>query len=84
VDAVVEGSVMREGNRIRVHAQLIRAATDEHFWSKEYDRELPDVLALESDVAQAIATRYSSPSPGRNARDSSPLVRCHRKPTTVT
>jgi TolB-like protein len=57
VDAVVEGSVMREGYRIRVHAQLIRAATDEHFWSKEYDRELPDVLALESDVAQAIADK---------------------------
>ena len=55
VDAIVEGSVMREGNRIRVHAQLIRAATDAHFWSEEYDRELPDVLALESDVAQSIA-----------------------------
>lgn len=46
---------MREGNRIRVHAQLIRAATDAHFWSEEYDRELPHVLALESDVAQSIA-----------------------------
>ncbi len=57
VDAVVEGSVMREGNRIRVHAQLIRAATDEHFWSEEYDRELPDVLALESEVAQSIANK---------------------------
>ena len=55
VDALVEGSVMREGNRIRVHAQLIRAATDEHFWSEAYDRELRDALALESDVAQAIA-----------------------------
>ena len=40
---------IREGNRIRVHAQLIRAATDEHFWSEEYDRELRDVLALQSD-----------------------------------
>ena len=55
VDALVEGSVIREGNRIRVHAQLIRGATDEHFWSKTYDRELRDVLALESDVAQSIA-----------------------------
>ena len=35
VDALVEGSVMREGNRIRVHAQLIRASTDEHFWSED-------------------------------------------------
>jgi TolB-like protein len=57
VDAVVEGSVMRAGNQIRVHAQLIRAATDEHFWSESYDRDLRDVLALQSDVAQAIARK---------------------------
>jgi pentatricopeptide repeat protein len=57
VDAVVEGSVMRVGNQIRVHAQLIRAATDEHFWSESYDRDLRDVLALQSDVAQAIARK---------------------------
>ena len=57
VDAVVEGSVMREGSRIRVHAQLIRGATDEHFWSETYDRELRDVLSLQSDVAQSIARR---------------------------
>src|SRR5262249_4602399 len=50
-------SVMREGSRVRVHAQLIRGATDEHFWSEAYDRELRDVLALESDVAQSIARR---------------------------
>jgi pentatricopeptide repeat protein len=55
VDAVLEGSVMRDGNRIRVHAQLIRAATDEHFWSESYDRELRDVLAMDADVAQAVA-----------------------------
>jgi len=57
VDAMVEGSVIREGGRVRVHAQLIRAATDEHFWSETYDRELGDALALESEVAQAIAGR---------------------------
>jgi len=57
VDAIVEGSVIRDGNRIRVHAQLIRAATDEHFWSEAYDRELRDVLTLQSDVAQSIAQR---------------------------
>jgi TolB-like protein/DNA-binding winged helix-turn-helix (wHTH) protein/Flp pilus assembly protein TadD len=57
VDAVVEGSVMREGSRIRVHAQLIRAASDEHFWSESYDRELRDVLAMDADVAQAIARK---------------------------
>ena len=57
VDVIVEGSVIREGNRIRVTAQLIRGTTDEHFWSETYDRELPDVLALQSDVAQAIARK---------------------------
>ena len=55
VDAVVEGSVIRQGNRIRVHAQLIRASTDEHIWADEYDGELEDVLTLESEVAQSIA-----------------------------
>jgi TolB-like protein/DNA-binding winged helix-turn-helix (wHTH) protein/Tfp pilus assembly protein PilF len=57
VDAIVEGSVIREGSRVRVHAQLIRGATDEHFWSETYDRDLGDVLALESEVAQAIARK---------------------------
>lgn len=57
VDALVEGSVIREGNRVRVHAQLIRAATDEHFWSENYDREMQDALTLESEVAQAIAQK---------------------------
>jgi len=55
VDAIVEGSVIREGGRIRVQAQLIRASTDQHFWSEAYDREMRDVLSLQSDVAQAIA-----------------------------
>jgi TolB-like protein/tetratricopeptide (TPR) repeat protein len=57
VDAIVEGSVMREGNRIRVTAQLIRAATDEHFWSQTYDRELRDVLNVQSELAQSIAEK---------------------------
>jgi TolB-like protein len=57
VDALVEGSVIRQGGRVRVHAQLIRGATDEHFWSETYDRDLGDVLALESEVAQSIARK---------------------------
>src|SRR5262249_42577712 len=57
VDAIVEGSVIRDGSRIRVHAQLIRGKTDEHFWSEEYEREVRDALTLESDVAQAIAKK---------------------------
>ena len=57
VDALVEGSVIREGSRIRVTAQLIRGATDEHFWSETYDRDLRDAFALQSEVAQSIAGR---------------------------
>jgi pentatricopeptide repeat protein len=57
VDALVEGSVMLEGNRIRVTAQLIRGSTDEHFWSQTYDRELQDVFTLQSDLTQAIAEK---------------------------
>jgi TolB-like protein/DNA-binding winged helix-turn-helix (wHTH) protein/Flp pilus assembly protein TadD len=57
VDAIVEGSVIREGNHVRVTTQLIRGATDEHFWSQTYDRELGDALALQSDLAQSIAEK---------------------------
>ncbi len=57
VDAIVEGSVIREGDRVRVHAQLIRAATDEHFWSETYDRNLGDALELQSQVAESIAEK---------------------------
>jgi TolB-like protein/Flp pilus assembly protein TadD len=57
VDAVVEGSVIRDGSRIRVSAQLIRGATDTHLWSETYDREMRDALTLESELAQAIAEK---------------------------
>ena len=57
VDAVVEGSVMKEGDRIRVTAQLIRGATDQHFWSETYDREMRDALTLESELALSIAKK---------------------------
>jgi TolB-like protein/Flp pilus assembly protein TadD len=59
VDAVVEGSVVRENNRIHVTAQLIRAATDEHFWSETYDREMRDALTLQSELAQTIAEKVA-------------------------
>jgi serine/threonine-protein kinase len=55
VDAVVEGSVQRAGDRVRITAQLIHAATDEHLWSESYDRDLRDVLRLQSEVARTIA-----------------------------
>jgi tetratricopeptide (TPR) repeat protein len=54
VDAVVEGSVMRSGDRVRVTAQLIDAKTDRHLWARSYERDLRDILALQSDVARSI------------------------------
>jgi TolB-like protein/DNA-binding winged helix-turn-helix (wHTH) protein/Tfp pilus assembly protein PilF len=55
VDAVVEGSVGRSANKVRIRAQLVRAAPEEHLWAESYERDLPDVLALQRDVAKAIA-----------------------------
>ena len=55
VRAVIEGSVIRSGDRIRITAQLIQGDTDVHLWSGTFDRELRDVLELQSEVAQSIA-----------------------------
>ncbi len=55
VDGIVEGSVMRSGNRVRITAQLLHAPTDKHLWAEAYERDLGDVLRLQNDVAQAIA-----------------------------
>jgi TolB-like protein/Tfp pilus assembly protein PilF len=55
VDAVVEGSVLRAGDRVRITAQLIHAPTDRHLWAEDYERPLRDVLSLQSEVARAIA-----------------------------
>lgn len=53
---VVEGSIRRSGNRVRIVAQLIDALTDEHIWADTYDRDLTDIFAIQSDVALNIAT----------------------------
>ncbi len=55
VEAVVEGTVVRSGNRVRIAGQLIHARTDTHLWAKNYESDLRDILAVQSDVAQAIA-----------------------------
>jgi TolB-like protein/tetratricopeptide (TPR) repeat protein len=54
VDGVVEGSVQRSGERVRITAQLIRAATDEHLWAEEYERDSRDVLVMEEEIARDI------------------------------
>ena len=55
VDAVVEGSVMRVGDKVRITAQLIDAPADRHLWAKSYERDSRDVLALQDELASAIA-----------------------------
>ncbi len=55
VDGIIEGSALHSGNRVRITAQLIQASSDTHVWGKSYERDLRDVLALQGEVAQAIA-----------------------------
>jgi TolB-like protein/class 3 adenylate cyclase/Flp pilus assembly protein TadD len=57
---VVEGSVQRAGNRVRVNAQLIDARTDKHLWGQTYDRDLADVFAIQSEVARTIADQLQA------------------------
>jgi len=55
VDAVVEGTVLRSGDRVRITAQLIDASTDKHLWSQSYEGEVRDTLTLQNEVARAVA-----------------------------
>ncbi|HVA79462.1 MAG TPA: adenylate/guanylate cyclase domain-containing protein [Candidatus Binataceae bacterium] len=69
VDAVVEGSVMRSGDKVRVTAQLIDARADKHLWAKSYERNSRDVLAMQDDIALAIAHEINVElTPGEQAR----------------
>ena len=69
VDAVVEGTVQRSGDRVVVRAQLIHAATDRHLWVQTYTRDVRDVLDLQSEIAQAIAREvHIQLTPGEQAR----------------
>ncbi|MGD8698752.1 MAG: FlgO family outer membrane protein [Gemmatimonadales bacterium] len=73
--AVVEGTVRRSADRVRVTAQLIAAESDEHLWAETYDRVLEDVFAVQSDVAENIARAlHAELTPGERER-------LHRKPT---
>lgn len=92
VDAIVEGSVRRDGDRVRITAELIEARTDQHLWTESYDRDLSDILSLQSQVAAAIANEIraklspsimGTPSPSsRSALDPSLLETAN--PTAVT
>jgi TolB-like protein/Tfp pilus assembly protein PilF len=69
VGAILEGSVRREGNRVRLNVQLIEAATDHHLWAEIYERDLTDVFALQSALSQEIASQLKAKlSPGEKER----------------
>ena len=55
VSTILEGSVRKSGNRVRLNVQLINAVNDEHIWAEDYDRDLTDVFAIQTDLAQKIA-----------------------------
>ena len=75
VSNVLECSVRRSGNKVRVNVQLIDANTDEHLWANDYDRDVTDVFAIQTDLAQKIATELRAKlSPGEKAQ-------IERKPT---
>jgi TolB-like protein/class 3 adenylate cyclase/Tfp pilus assembly protein PilF len=66
---VMEGSVQRAGNRVRVNAQLVDARTDKHLWAETYDRDLADMFAIQSEIAEAIAQQLKAKlSPQEKAR----------------
>jgi TolB-like protein/Flp pilus assembly protein TadD len=69
VSTLLEGSVRRIGNRVRVNVQLIDASSDEHIWAEDYDRDLTDVFAIQTDLAQKIASALQAKlSPTEKAR----------------
>ncbi|HEY4283070.1 MAG TPA: tetratricopeptide repeat protein [Chthoniobacterales bacterium] len=75
VSAILEGSVRREGNKVRVNVQLINANNDEHIWANNYDRDLTDVFAIQTDLAHEIADALQAKlSPSEKAQ-------LERKPT---
>ena len=57
VDGIVEGTVQRSGDRVRITVQLLQAASDKHLWAKGYERDVRDAFALERELAQEIVDR---------------------------
>src|SRR5213075_3091121 len=72
---VLEGSVQRVANKVRVNAQLIDARNDAHLWAQTYDRDLADVFAIQSEIAEAIAQQLQTHlSPNEKARIAKPVT----------
>jgi TolB-like protein/DNA-binding winged helix-turn-helix (wHTH) protein/Tfp pilus assembly protein PilF len=74
VDAVVEGTVVRDDNRVRITAQLIETSSDHHLWAKSYERDLKDVLVLQDEIAQDVAEQIRAKL---TSRERSLLTKVH-------
>jgi len=74
VGHILEGSVRREGRRVRVTAQLVSTGDGSHLWSERYDREMTDVLVLEDEIAEAIAARLRVELTGSGRERPQPVV----------
>jgi TolB-like protein len=83
VDAVIEGSVFRVGDRVRITAQLIGVAPERHLWARNYERDLRDVLSLQGEIARTIADEVkANVTPSAQARLASALTtgsKSHRR-----
>jgi TolB-like protein/Tfp pilus assembly protein PilF len=77
VDAIVEGSVLRVGDRVRISVDLVQAATDRHLWAQSYERPLVDVLSLQSEVARAVVGHIRSRVSHRDAGEAPWQARVH-------
>ena len=87
VDMILEGSITTHGDRVRIIAQLIDARSDEHLWTASYDRSMKDVLALQADVAGAIAKGIQEAlkgMPGMPGADRRPLPVTVPKPLATS
>src|SRR5262249_9757162 len=68
VSHILEGSVRRSGDTIHLNAQLIDARTDNHIWAEQYDRALPDVFSVQTEIAQKVANQLSAKISGAEKR----------------
>ena len=73
VDAVVEGSVLRSGKQVRITAELIDAASDQHLWANSYNRDVSDVLGLQDEVAEAVSSQVGAQLRLRGRSSQQPL-----------
>jgi TolB-like protein len=79
---VVEGTVRRDRNRVRITTQLVDARTDETLWSESYDRDLTDIFAVQSEIAQAVASKLSAHLSRKRRRGSKQSRPTALRPTT--